>query len=200
MSNKFEKRHNHFGSGHFGGIFSNLLDAKKVLREIELKTSNTLLDIGCGEGRFSISASEIVGDNGKVYAIDISKEAINSLEEKIKKKNIRNIETFIGDIIKKLPIKNDSIDIYLMSNILHGLVINKEVGSTLKETYRILKQGGTLAVVDFKKINGPPGPSISIRMTPEEVEEIINKYGFKKKKIIDAGKYHYTITFSKNIK
>ena len=78
MSNKFEKRHN-----HFGGNFSNLLDAEKVLREIELKTSNTLLDIGCGEGRFSIPASEIVGGNGKVYAIDISENTINILKEEI---------------------------------------------------------------------------------------------------------------------
>jgi len=169
MSNKFEKRHNHSGSGHFDGNFSNLLDARKVLREIELKTSNTLLDIGCGEGRFSIPASKIVGDNGKVYAIDISENTINILKEEIKKKNIRNIKAFVGDMTKKLPIKNKSIDVYLMANVLHGLVINNEVKSTLEEAYRILRPDGTLTVVDFKKIDGPPGPSISIRMTPEEV-------------------------------
>jgi ubiquinone/menaquinone biosynthesis C-methylase UbiE len=197
MSNKFQKRHNHFGSGNFGGYFSNLLDAENTLKEIGLKTGNTLLDAGCGDGRFSILASEIVGDNGKIYAFDTSEEAINNLEVEVKKKDIRNIEAFVGDMTKKLPLDNETIDVYLMANVLHGLVINKEVKSTLEEAYRTLRPNGTLAAVDFKKIDGPPGPPISIRMTPEEVEKIISKYGFKKKKVIDVGKYHYTVTFTK---
>lgn len=200
MNNEFEERHRHFGTGHFGGYFSSLLDAERALREIGLETGDTLLDAGCGDGRFSVSASEIVGDSGKVYAFDISEESIDILKENIMKMNIENIEAFPVDITKKLPTEDESIDVCLMANILHGLVLGKKVESTLKEIFRVLTPNGTLAVVDFKKIDGPPGPSISIRMTAEEVEEIISKYGFKKKKIIDAGKYHYTVTFSKNIK
>lgn len=66
MNNEFEKKHRHFDSGHFRGNFSSLLDPEKALKEIGLKTGGSLLDAGCGEGRFSIPASEIVGGSGKV--------------------------------------------------------------------------------------------------------------------------------------
>jgi len=87
-----------------------------------------------------------------------------------------------------------------MANILHGLVVNKKVESALKEMYRVLKPNGILAVIDFKKIDGPPGPPKSTRLAPEEVEEIISKYGFKKKKVAEIGEYHYAITFVKKTK
>ncbi len=63
-----------------------------------------------------------------------------------------------------------------------------------------MKPNGILAIVDFKKINGPPGPPLSLRMSPEEVEEIIGKYGFKKKKIVEVGGYHYAVIFNKKQK
>ncbi|HAF07104.1 MAG: methyltransferase domain-containing protein [bacterium] len=199
MSNEFERKHRHSGSGHFRGHFSSLFDSEKALRAIGLKRGDTLLDAGCGEGRFSIPALEIVGDRGKVYAVDISEKSIKILKENIKKSDIKNIEAFAGDITKNLPIKNESIDICLMANVLHGLVANKEVESALKEMYRVLKPNGSLVIIDFKKIDGPPGPSKSIRLTPEEVEEIIGKYGFKKKKVSEIGEYHYAITFVKKL-
>ena len=197
MGNEFEEKTHHFGFGHFGRFTNALLNPEKVLKKIGLKEGNILLDSGCGEGTFSIPASEIVRDSGKVYAIDSSQKAINILKEKIKKKGIINIEVFTGDISKKLPIENESIDVCLMANILHGLVVSKKIRSTIKEMLRVIKPKGILAVVDFKKIDGPPGPPKSIRMTPEEVEEIISKYGFKTKRVIEVGEYHYAVIFNK---
>ena len=87
-----------------------------------------------------------------------------------------------------------------MANILHGLVVNKEGGSTIKGMFRVLKPNGILAVVDFKKIDGPPGPPLSIRLAPKEVEEITGKYGFKKKRVAEIGEYHYVVIFVKKAK
>jgi ubiquinone/menaquinone biosynthesis C-methylase UbiE len=200
MSNEFEEKTHHFGFGHFGRFTNALLDPEKVLKEIGLKGGDTLLDAGCGEGTFSIPASEIVGDSGKIYAIDSSQKAINIFKGKIKEKDIRNIETFVGDITKKLPIEDKSIDVCLMANILHGLIVSKKVENALKEVFRALKHNSILAVVDFKKIDGPPGPQKSIRMTPEEVEGIIIKYGFETKGVAEVGKYHYAVIFNKKQK
>ena len=200
MDNEFEEKRHHFGFGHFGRSGKILLDAENALQEVGLKTGDTFLDAGCGEGSFSIPAAEIIGDSGKVYAIDISEEAINTLKEEIKKKSIKNIQAFVGDIAKKLSIEDESIDVCLMANILHGLVVRKKVEGALKEIFRVLKPGGTLAVIDFKKIDGPPGPPLSIRMSPEEVEEIISKKGFKRMRVAEIGEYHYAVTFIKKIK
>lgn len=200
MSNEFERRHRHFDLDYFRGYFNILLNPEKALKEIGLRAGDTLLDIGCGEGRFSIPAAKIVGDNGRVYAIDISEEAINTLKEEIKKKDIRNIKVFTGDITKRLPLKDESIDVCLMANILHGLVVSRKVENTLKELFRVLKPNGNLAVVDFKKIDGPPGPPLSIRMSPEEAEEIISRHGFKRKRVAEVGKYHYAVVFVKKMR
>lgn len=199
MNNGSEKRHRHFDSGHLRGNSRGFLDYKKALKEIELKKGDILLDAGCGVGRFSIPASEIVGDSGKVYAFDISEESIKILKEEIEKRGIKNIEAFTGDMTKKLPLKDESIDICLMANVLHGLIANEEVESTLREMFRVLRPDGVLAVIDFKKIDSPMGPPKSIRITPEEAEGIISKYGFKKKRVADVGEYHYAITFLKRI-
>ena len=195
MSGNRFKEHAHFGRPH-----RNFLDPKKALREIGLKKRNILLDVACGEGRFSIPAARIVGENGMVYAIDISEEAINTLKGEMDKQGFRNIKAFTGDITKRLPVDDESIDVCLLANILHGLVVNKKAESTLKEIFRALKPDGTLGVVDFKYIGGPPGPPLSIRMSPEEVEKIITKYGFEKVKTAEVGKYHYAITFAKKVK
>ncbi len=45
--------------------------------------------------------------------------------------------------------------------------------------------------MEFNKMEMPMGPPLSIRLSPEQVEELIVKYGFRKDKVIEAGPYHY---------
>ncbi len=192
MAGRPEQRHQHSGKSSKG-----LLNAKSILRGVGLKKGDTFLDAGSGEGHFSIAASEIAGNEGKVYAIDIHKEAITTLKKELGLKNISNIEALTADVSKNIPLESESIDLSLMANVLHGFVANNEVEGSLREITRVLKAGGTLAVVDFKKINNTPGPPLSIRMTPEEVDALISRYGYTKEQVIEAGPYHYAVVFSK---
>lgn len=184
-----ERRHEHAGRSS-----KDLLDAKKVIGKIGLKSGDTFLDAGCGEGYFSIAASEVVGNAGRVYAVDIDEESVAILKTKIAGKNV---EAITADITKSTPLENQSIAVCLIANLLHGFVVNKEVGSSMKEIFRILKTGAILAIIDFKKIDDSPGPPVSIRLTPEEVEEIISPHGFKINRNLEAGPYHYLIMFTK---
>jgi len=88
------------------------------------------LDIGCGEGRFSLAASSIVGDCGQVVAIDKHKASINILKKIIAQENIGNVLAFTGDATKRIPVNDNAIDVCLMVNVLHGFVLNKEVAHT----------------------------------------------------------------------
>lgn len=192
MVSEPEQRHLHSGKSSRG-----LLNPERILRDIGLKKGDTFLDVGCGEGHFSIAASESVGNEGTIYAVDIDEEAIATLKKEIGKKNISNIEALTADITKNIPLGSGSIDVCLMVNVLHGFVANKEVESSLREITRVLNAGGILAVVDFKKISNTPGPPLSIRITPEEVEAIITRYNYKKKQTIGASPSHYAVVFSK---
>jgi ubiE/COQ5 methyltransferase family. len=81
--------------------------------------------------------------------------------------------------------------------VLHGLVANGEWERALKEVVRVIKPHGKLAIVEFKKIETPMGPPLSIRLSPEEVEMLAKGYGFSKVAVKEAGPYHYSIILGK---
>jgi len=185
----------HQGHQHAGKSSKAFLNAEQVLKEAGLKIGDNFLDIGCGDGYFSVAASKIVGSKGKVYAVDSYEQSIIALRKQIHRDNINNIEAIVADVTKKIPLTHAIVDVCLMANVLHGFLANQEVESTMTEVARVMKYGGTLAVVDFQKVEGTPGPPVSIRITPDEVEALIAGHGFKKKRSAEVGPYHYALIF-----
>ena len=155
------------------------------------------MDIGCGEGRFSLAASSIVGDCGQVVAIDKHKASINILKKIIAQENIGNVLAFTGDATKRIPVNDNAIDVCLMVNVLHGFVLNKEVAHVMSEILRVLKRHGHLVMVDFKKIETRVGPPVSERLSPTEAENLLKEYGFVTDAFHDVGPYSYLILFIK---
>ena len=182
---------------HHGRSSKEILDANRVLDTIGIKKGDIFLDAGCGDGYMSLAASKIVGEEGKVYAVDVWEESINAFKEKIESDNIKNIEASVANITQKIPVDDESIDILYMGNVLHGFVENNEVESVMKEIQRVIKQGGSFAVVEFKKEESTHGPPLHVRITPEDVEEIVKNYGFIVKEVEDVGTYHYAIISAK---
>jgi ubiquinone/menaquinone biosynthesis C-methylase UbiE len=190
VADNSEQRHQHAGKSS-----NAFLNAERVLQETGLKRGDKFLDVGCGEGHFSIAASKIVGNKGKVYAIDSYEKSIVVLKQQIHRDNIRNIEAIVADVTKDMPLPDATIDVCLMANVMHGFLANGEIPSMMTEIARVMKSGSTLAVVEFRKIDGPLGPPISIRITPEELEDLISGYGFKKNKVAEVGPFHYAAMF-----
>jgi ubiquinone/menaquinone biosynthesis C-methylase UbiE len=153
--------------------------------------------LGSGEGYLSIAASRIVGNNGKVYALDSYQESINKLREHIHREKISNLKAIVADATRQIPLANGIVDVCLMANVMHGFANDAEVAGVMNEIARVMKTGGTFAVVDLKKISGPPGPPISIRLAPDEVIKKLSKYGFREKRVTDLGPYHYAVMLSK---
>jgi ubiquinone/menaquinone biosynthesis C-methylase UbiE len=82
-----------------------------------------------------------------------------------------------------------------MANVLHDLVKIEADHGTLKEVSRVLKPGGVLYIIEFKKIDGPPGPPIDSRLSAEEVERIVNPHALSIERVIDIGPYNYLAQF-----
>lgn len=192
MSDIADKRHEHHGKSSKA-----FLDAGKVLRYIGINEGDRFLDLGSGNGYFSIAASKIVGKDGTVYAFDVDEESIAQLKSEMAERKIANIEASVVDITKKLPLEDESISWAFMSNVMHGLVENDEADSTLKEIARVTEHNGRLAVVEFKKQDSPMGPPLSIRLSPEDVEALARGYGFSGEKAQEVGPYHYAIVLRK---
>lgn len=181
-----------------GGISSEgFLDAEAILSSIDLQKGQTVLDVGCGEGHFSLAASYIVGECGKVFAVDIHSASMNILRKIIADENIGNIVTFTADVTKRIPVDDDAVDVCLMINLLHGFVANDETKDVMPEIARLLRRHGTLVIIDFKQLDTAVGPPLMLRLSPAEVEQECLKYGFAVEALADAGPYSYLATFIK---
>ena len=113
------------------------------LREVGIMPDSTILDYGCGPGSFSVAAAELVGDRGKVYAMDIHPLAVQQTHKLAKEKGLKNVEATRSDRATGLP--DEHIDLVMMSDVLHDLSRPDEI---LVELHRVLKPSGSLAVAD----------------------------------------------------
>jgi ubiquinone/menaquinone biosynthesis C-methylase UbiE len=175
-----------------------LIDSDKLFHELDLKKGISFLDVASGRGSYSLAVSDIIGPQGSVFAVDLWAEGIEMLKTAAREKGIENITAFISDVGRLIPVENQSIDVCLMAAVLHDFVEDRIDRGTLNEIVRVVKPTGILAVMEFKKIDGPPGPPKHIRLSPEDVTDRLGPYGFKKERTVDVGPYNYLILLAKN--
>ncbi len=172
-----------------------LIEPNMLTDILPLKPGAVILDLACGKGTYSLFLSEIVGEQGLVYAVDLWEEGLLFLEEQIEKQNITNIVLLHADATEQIDIDDYSVDVCLMATVLHDFEEANQTDAVLKKIKTILKPGGYLAIIEFKKVEGPPGPPIQIRLSEVEVEKMVTGYGFNKGKVADIGDYNYLVTF-----
>jgi len=171
------------------------VDAGRVFGVLGLAGGGRFLDLACGRGDYSIAAAEIVGPTGVVHAVDLWEEGIALLKEAASRRGLANIRAVVGDVAGPLPLDSGAVEVCLMSTVLHDLVLTGDARRALDEAFRVLVSGGVLGVLEFKLIEGPPGPPLHIRLGPEAVTEIAAGCGFKAAAAVDVGDYNYLIIF-----
>lgn len=126
-------------------FFRDLINSPQtVLREAHIKPGTTVLDYGCGPGNYSIAVSELLHGTGEVFALDNHPLALQSISKKIKKKNIKNIETIHSDC--KTGLASNSVDVVLLYHVFNDL---KNPIHVLMELHRIIKPSGILSFSEF---------------------------------------------------
>ena len=171
-------------------------DSKLVFDALILKQGDMFLDIGCGAGDYAVHASKIVGNSGKVYALDKQEETISVFNERIREYGLNNVEVKASDITKTLPINDRSIDVCLIATVLHALDFDKYKQDIFKEIMRVLKPSGRLAIIECSKKDLSFGPPELMRIDAEQIEESAEISKFTKIGFIDLG-FNYLIQFQK---
>ena len=68
---------------------------KKRIKKFGIEKRMTVVNYGCGTGRYSTELAKLVGEKGKVYAVDIHELAIEAVKRKTKKMGLRNVEPIL---------------------------------------------------------------------------------------------------------
>lgn len=192
---EYSRRCDHGRRGHRGGSSSFWMhDPEVVFGELALKEGDCFLDMGCGPGDYALRASRIVGNSGAIYALDKQQYLLDVLTEKADCQGLWNIRAMVSDITGPLPIKDGCIDVCLLSTVLHIFNLAEVKKNLFNEIRRVLKPCGRVAIIDCKKEEQRFGPPIQMRLSPEEIEESIQKFGFKKWRFCDLG-FNYMIQF-----
>ncbi|MFH1462384.1 MAG: class I SAM-dependent methyltransferase [bacterium] len=167
------------------------LNPNEVLKQLKLKEDITAADFGSGSGGWVIPLAKKL-EEGRVYAIDILEEPLSALRAKTKLEKILNVETIQADVEKRTRLSDNSCDLVLMTNLLFEVEDKKRA---LEEAKRVLKSGGKIMVVDWKK-DSPLGPKQG-RVSAEEVKKLANGLELKLEKEFPAGAYHYGLILVK---
>jgi ubiquinone/menaquinone biosynthesis C-methylase UbiE len=168
-----------------------LLQPEKLLTEAaDIVRGMTCVDFGSGIGTFTLPMAEMVGPEGVVYAIDDSDEMLRRLKARGLPTNV----TVIKSDVSGTGLKDEIADFCLLSCILHEL---KEHEKLLRETRRLLKNGGRMLVLEWKPEFDTPGPPKNRRLSPEYLIERLSELKFSNIKRRDWSLYHFLVTASK---
>ena len=123
-------------------LYGLFLNPYKLLNAAGLKPGQKVLEVGCGPGFFTIPAAKIVGEKGKVYALDVNPVAVETVRRKIMENNLKNVKIMLADA-SETGLPDESIDVAFLFGVIHAL---KDVDAVMREMHRILKVKGILSV------------------------------------------------------
>lgn len=168
-----------------------LIDSEIVLGKLELSAGMRLADLGCGRtGHFIFLASRLVGDTGLVYAVDLMKDILESVQGRVRSEGYDNIHTVWSDIerLGYTPIPEASLDVCFFVNVLSMV---SDPATALLEAARLLKPEGRLMVVDWARNLGPLGPPAGKQISSLDIERMAKPAGFTPLDEFVAGEYHF---------
>lgn len=174
-----------------------LFDIDKILAKLSISETQKVADLGCGNfGFFVFPLAKLVGKKGRVYAVDILKDALKEIKNQADNYNLSQIETIWSDleIFKATKIETDSLDAATLINLLSQA--NQKL-NTLKEAARMIKTGGKLLIIDWKKSDIPFGPESEKRISSEEIKNFCLRLGLKINEEFNAGPYNYGLILTK---
>jgi len=171
----------------------NDFDINKILDGLKIAPGMTAADFGTGSGRWAMKLSRRM-PKGIVYAVDIQESYLSALEGKAKQEYLSNIRFLKRDLTasKGSGLPDNSIDIIILANILFQ---SENQENVLKEAHRILKKRGKALLIDWRDDN--PIVKRQEFVSPDEVENMAEKVGFRIVKDFEPDGYHFGFILSK---
>jgi len=123
----------------------------EVMDAIGVKPGDRVADIGCGFGYFTFRLAARVEAEGKVYAVDIDREAINKVRQRKEREKLEQVEPILGESAD--PGLPNDLDAVLIVETYHEF---RDYDRMMQAVFRALKPGGRLAIIDTEGPSGRP--------------------------------------------
>ncbi|HEX3725639.1 MAG TPA: class I SAM-dependent methyltransferase [Pirellulales bacterium] len=167
-------------------------DCALLLKTLDVKPGQTVCDIGCGNGFYSLQLAELVGPAGKVLAVDIQPEMLHMLAERAREANVANIETIEGtETDPKLP--DGAVDLILLVDVYHEF---SHPAGMLKAMRRALKPDGRIALAEFRLEDRHVPIKLLHKMSKKQILKEFTPNGFKLVDAFDKLPWQHLMFFS----
>jgi len=129
----------------------------EILQQIGINKGQTVLDFGCGYGAYTVPVAKIVGEQGKVYALDKDREALEELMQKAESAGLKNIEGMDTSGELDIDLTDESIDVVLLFDVFHSFYFPNVADRRrlLGEIYRIMKPSAILSISVWPNLMEP---------------------------------------------
>jgi arsenite methyltransferase len=162
----------------------------EVITALKLKEGEVIADIGAGSGYFTFRLARHIG-KGRVYAVDISPDLILHLNRRIRDLNATNVVSVLCAPDDPL-LPDHSVDRFFICDTWHHIGGHAKYLALLK---KLLRPGGEIIMIDFKKEQTPVGPPMEMRISREDLIKEMESNGLRvsaEHRFLD---YQYFIVF-----
>lgn len=174
-------------------------DPHATLRALGVDDADSVLDLACGDGFFTVPLAELV--DGPVYGVDLDSDLLASLRTSAAEAGV-DVTPIAGDARHLSSLLSRRVNCVLLANTFHGVEQKVELASAVRA---VLEPGGRFVVVNWHArpreetvvAGAVRGPPTELRMAPNDTREAVEAGGFEYVETVELPPYHYGVVFER---
>ena len=168
-------------------------DCESMLKQLRLKPGMTVCDMGCGNGFYTLRIAEMVGEDGRVLAVDIQPQMLRLMEARAAEEQLENIESILGELHDpKLPKRQ--VDTILCVDVYHEFSHPVQMLASMRDS---LTEGGAVVLVEFRAED----PNVPIKrlhkMSKKQILKEMEANGFRLQREFDGLPWQHMMFFGR---
>lgn len=169
-------------------------DCETMLAALDVQPGQVVCDMGCGNGFYTLPLAKLVGERGKVVAVDIQREMLGLLKDRANAENIDNIELVHGTVVDP-QLKPNSVDLVLMVDVYHEFSHPEQMLQAIRDS---LKPSGRVALVEFRAEDRSVPIKKLHKMSKQQILKEFEPNGFKLVEEFDKLPWQHLMFFERN--
>lgn len=168
-------------------------DCAQMLECLKVKRGQTICDLGCGNGFYTLQLAKRVGPAGKVYGVDIQPEMLQLLRARAKDSELKNVELALGTVVDP-SVPDNTMDLVLLVDVYHEFSHPEHMLAAIRKT---LKKTGRLVLVEFRAEDPKVPIKPEHKMTKAQILKELTPNGYKLVEEYDKLPWQHVMFFEK---